>query len=129
MRADLLHSYCYSGCWVSLFANNHVIVSNNSIGQYLDSRKRERTVDSESNGQSFIQFENAKQLMFSNNIIHTIISQSVVRLHNSENCVVADNIITFGEGGNAVAETGECKDNFYRRIKVENSDGFDEYKY
>ncbi|WP_339714283.1 NosD domain-containing protein [Cyclobacterium amurskyense] len=104
-------------------------VSGNSIAQYLDSRKRSKTTDSEPNGQSFIQFDNAKQLMFSNNIVHTLISQTVVRLHNSSNSVVVDNIITFGEGGNAVAETGDSKDNLYRPIDPKDSAPFDKYKY
>lgn len=114
-------------CYVK--QSDNIIVSNNSIGQYLDSRKKTHTVDSVSNGQSFIQFDNAKQLIFTNNIVHTIITQTVVKLHDCSNCVIADNIITFGEGGNAVAETGESQGNFYRRIKVEDSDVFDEYKY
>ncbi|SOE23424.1 copper-binding protein (NosD) [Spirosomataceae bacterium TFI 002] len=104
-------------------------VSNNSITQFLDSKKRTRTVDSEPNGQSFIQFDNSKQLMFSNNIIHSIINQTVVRLHNSSNCVIADNIITFGDNGNAVAETGDSKNNFYRPIDPKTSAPFDKYKY
>lgn len=114
-------------CYVK--QSDNLIVSNNSIGQYLDSRKRTNTVDSVSNGQSFIQFDNAKQLMFTNNIVHTIITQTVVRLQDCSNSVLADNIITFGEGGNAVAETGDCTNNFYRHLKVEDSDEFDEYKY
>lgn len=104
-------------------------VSGNAITQYIDSRKRTRTTDTEPNGQSFIQFDNAKQLMFSNNIVHTLISQTVVRLHNSNNCVIADNLITFGEGGNAVAETGDCSDNYYRPVNPKKSEPFDKYKY
>ncbi len=116
-------SFCY------IKKSDNLNVSGNSIGQYLDSRKRTLTVDSIPNGQSFIQFDNANQLLFSNNIVHTIITQSVIRLHNCSNCVITDNIVTFGEGGNAVAQTGECKDNFYRQNKIENSDVFDDYKY
>ena len=104
-------------------------VSGNSITQYIDSRKRTRTIDAESNGQSFIQFDNAKRLLFSNNIIHTLISQTVVRLNNSSDCVVADNIITFGDGGSAVAETGNCANNYYRPVDPKNSAPFDSYKY
>lgn len=116
-----------SFCYVKNSMNLNV--SDNSITQFIDSRKRTRTTDAEPNGQSFIQFDNAKQLMFSNNIIHTLISQTVVRLHNSRDCVIADNIITFGEGGNAVAETGDCSNNFYRPINPKNSAPFDQYKY
>jgi len=114
-------------CYVKNSINLNV--SGNSIGQYLDSRKRTKTIDTEPNGQSFIQFDNAEQLLFANNIIHTIITQTVLRLHDSKNCVITDNIITFGKGGNAVAETGISKDNFYRKIQVEESDKFDQYKY
>lgn len=116
-------SFCY------IKNSTNLNVSGNSIAQHLDSRKRTKTTDTEPNGQSFIQFDNAEQLMFSNNIIHTIISQTVVRLHNSSNCVVADNIITFGEQGNAVAETGDCNNNFYRPVDPKSSAPFDIYKY
>lgn len=114
-------------CYVKNSSNLNV--SGNSITQFIDSRKRTRTTDTEPNGQSFIQFDNTKRLMFSNNIIHTLISQTVVRLHNSSDCVIADNIITYGENGNAVAETGDCSTNFYRPVDPENSAPFDKYKY
>lgn len=114
-------------CYVKKSTNLNV--SGNSIAQHLDSRKRTRTVDSVANGQSFIQFDNADRLMFSNNIIHTILTQTVVRLHDCRNCVIADNIITCGEGGNAVAETGACEGNFYRKIRPQDSDRFDQYRY
>jgi len=114
-------------CYVK--KSDNLNVSGNSIGQYLDSRKRTITVDSIPNGQSFVQFDNTNQLLFSNNIIHTIITQTVVRLHNCSNCVIADNIITFGEGGNAVAQTGDSKNNFYRLVRIEKSDEFDAFKY
>jgi hypothetical protein len=117
------------GAFCYIKKSDNLIVSSNSIGQYLDSRKRTLTVDSIPNRQTFVQFDNANQLLFSNNIVHTIITQSVVRLHNCSNCVISDNIITFGEGGNAVAQTGECLNNFYRQIKKENSDVFDDYIY
>ena len=68
------------------------------------------------------QFDNSNHLNFSNNIVNTILTQTVVRLHNCSNCLVVDNIITYGEGGNAVAETGDCEGNYYRKIKPENSD-------
>tara|TARA_R110001592_G_scaffold151883_1_gene378795 strand:- start:60 stop:1451 length:1392 start_codon:yes stop_codon:yes gene_type:complete len=117
------------GSFCHVKSSMNLNVSGNSIAQYLDSRKRSKTIDSEPNGQSFIQFDNAKQLMFSNNIVHTLISQTVVRLHNASNCVIVDNIITFAEGGNAVAETGGSKDNLYRPIDPKNSAPFDKYKY
>lgn len=104
-------------------------VTGNAITQYIDSRKRTRTIDETPNGQSFIQFDNANQLMFSNNIVHTLITQTVVRLNNSSNCVITDNIISFGKNGNAVAETGDCSNNYYRPIDPEKSKPFDVYKY
>lgn len=116
-------SFCY------IKNSTNLNVSGNAITQYIDSRKRTLTTDTKPNGQSFIQFDNANQLMFSNNIIHTLISQTVVRLHNSSDCVIADNIITFGESGNAVAQTGDCSNNFYRPINPKNSAPFDKYKY
>ncbi|AWW00917.1 hypothetical protein DJ013_13905 [Arcticibacterium luteifluviistationis] len=116
-------SFCYAK------NSTNLNISGNSITQFMDSRKRTRTTDTEPNGQSFIQFDNAKRLMFSNNIIHTLISQTVLRLHNSSDCVITDNIITYGESGNAVAETGACSNNFYRPIDPKDSAPFDKYKY
>ncbi|MDO6602834.1 NosD domain-containing protein [Arenibacter palladensis] len=116
-------SFCY------IKESNGLNVSGNSITQHIDSRKRTRTIDMEPNGQSFIQFDNSERLMFSNNIIQTLISQTVVRLNNSNNCVVTDNIITYGDGGNAVAETGNSKFNFYRPVDLKKSLQFDVFKY
>lgn len=114
-----------------IYVNNSegLNVTGNSVIHPHDSRKKTITVDELPNGQSFIQFDNCNQLNFSNNIINTQLTQTVVRLHNSSNCVLADNIISFGKGGNAVAETGECSGNFYRKIKMEDSDKFDGFKY
>ncbi len=114
-------------CYVDKSTN--LSVTGNSVAQQLDSRKKSITVDEEPNGQSFIQFDRAENLMFANNIINSIITQTVVRLDNSSDCVVVDNIIRFGEGGNAVAQTGDCKNNFYRTVDPKSSDPFDEYKY
>lgn len=104
-------------------------VTGNSVGHQQDSRKKTITVDLEPNGQSFIQFNKSNQLNFSNNIINTKITQTVIRLHNCKNSVIVDNIISFGKGGNAVAETGECENNYYRPIDPKMSAPFDEYKY
>lgn len=114
-------------CYVQRSTNLNV--TGNSIGHYPDSRKKTLTIDSIPNGQSFIQFDNAEQLNFSNNIIHTNLSQTVVRLHNCRNSVVVDNLIQFGDNGNAVAETGECESNFYRPLKPSDSAPFDVFKY
>ncbi len=117
------------GSFIYTKRSNNLIVNGNSLSHYLDSRKRTTTVDSVANGQSFIQFDNSKQLSFSNNIVNTILTQTVVRLHNCENCVIVDNLISFEKGGNAVAETGECIRNYYRPIEPEKSAPFDNFKY
>lgn len=117
------------GAFIYVQKSKNLNVNGNSLNHALDSRKKSITIDTKSNGQSFIQFDNSDQLIFSNNIIHTKLSQSVVRLHNCSKSVITDNIISFSEGGNAVAETGDCSENFYRKINLEDSDGFDNYKY
>ncbi len=104
-------------------------ITGNTITQQLDSRKKERTIDEEPNGESFIHFDNATRLLFANNIVSTILTQSVVRLNNCRDCLIVDNIITFANGGNAVAQTGNCSGNFYRPIDPEQSAPFDEYRY
>ncbi len=114
-------------CYIKKSSNLNI--TGNTITQYLDSRKKTRTVDTETNGQSFIQFDNAEQLLFSDNIVHTVQTQTVIRLHNAKKCVIADNIITYADGGNAVALTGDCSENFYRPVKPSQSAAFDEYKY
>jgi len=117
------------GAFCHIKNSENLNITGNTISQFLDSRKRTLTVDSIPNGQSFIQFDNAHQLNFSNNIVHTIITQTVLRLHNSSDCVISDNIISFGKGGNAVAETGVCKNNYYRPVDPADSAPFDNYKY
>ena len=117
------------GSFIHARKSTDLIVSNNTITQQLDSRKRERTTDAEPNGESFVQFEQAQRLMFTHNILNTIISQTVVRLESCTDCVVADNIITHAEGGNAVAETGDCARNYYRPIAPEQSAPFNAYIY
>ena len=117
------------GAFCHIRQSDNLTVTGNSIAQYLDSRKRTTTVDTEANGQSFIQFDKADQLIFSNNVVHTILTQTVMRLHDSTHCVITDNIITHAEGGNAIAQTGACSNNFYRAVDPEKSDPFDEYKY
>ncbi len=117
------------GSFCCVKGSNNLSVMGNSVAQQLDSRKRTKTVDKEANGESFIQFNDAENLMFANNIINTILTQSVVRLHDCRDCVVVDNIIRFAEGGNAVAETGESTRNYYRAIDPATSSPFDKYIY
>ena len=61
--------------------------------------------------------------------MHTILTQTVIRLHDARDCVITDNIITHAPGGNAVAQTGACHNNFYRAVDPKKSDPFDAYKY
>lgn len=117
------------GAFCYIRNSENLNITGNTITQFLDSRKRTITIDTIPNGQSFIQFDNAYQLNFSNNIVHTLITQTVVRLHDSRNCVITDNIISFAEGGNAVAETGNCESNYYRPLDPKKSAPFDKYKY
>ncbi|SIS86444.1 copper-binding protein (NosD) [Zobellia uliginosa] len=117
------------GAFCHIKKSSNLAITGNTISQYLDSRKRTKTIDEKNNGLSFIQFDNADQLLFSNNVVHTILTQTVVRLNDSKNCVISDNIITHGKGGNAVAQTGTSNNNYYRPIDPKNSERFDEYKY
>jgi hypothetical protein len=117
------------GAFCHIKKSNNLAITGNTISQYLDSRKRTTTVDTISNGLSFIQFDHADQLLFSNNVVHTILTQTVVRLNNSSNCVITDNIISHGAGGNAVAETGDCINNYYRPVDLANTAAFDKYRY
>ncbi|MEM9080873.1 MAG: right-handed parallel beta-helix repeat-containing protein [Verrucomicrobiota bacterium] len=113
-------------CYVANSEN--LVISGNAIRQELDSRTRTRTIDEKPNGRSFITIENSKNLLFSQNIVHTIQTQTVVRLHNVTNSLITDNLITFGEGGNAVAQTGNSSANLYRPSNPAQSAHFDEFK-
>ncbi len=117
------------GSFCHIDKSENLSVMGNTVTQQLDSRKRSITIDKEANGESFIQFDKAKNLMFANNIINTIITQTVIRLNECSGCAVVDNIIRFGDGGNAVAETGACSENYYRAIDPATSSPFDKYKY
>jgi hypothetical protein len=107
----------------------NLTISGNSVFHDHDSRAHARTVDKCPDGNSFVQFDNCERLLFTDNVLHTQLTQTVVRLHNCRDCMVADNLITHAEGGNAVAQTGECARNFYRRIRPEDSDPFDPFVY
>ena len=107
----------------------NLTITGNSIFHDHDSRVRTLTVDKAPNGNSFIQFENCDRLLFTDNVIHTQLTQTVVRLHNCRDSLVADNLISHAEGGNPVAQTGECNRNIYRRLRPEDSDPFDNYVY
>jgi hypothetical protein len=107
----------------------NVTITGNSVFHDHDSRVRTRTVDDEPNGVSFIQFEDCERVLFTDNVLHTQLTQTVVRLHNCRECLVADNLIRHADGGNAVAQTGTCTANTYRRLRPEDSDPFDTYVY
>ncbi|VGO22693.1 NosD domain-containing protein [Pontiella sulfatireligans] len=115
------------GAFVHVGSSKNLVMNGNSINQEIDSRTKTRTVDVEPNGRAFINIENSENLMFANNVVNTIQSQTVVRLHNVTRAAVTDNIITFGKGGNAVAQTGECFGIFCRPIDPERSAPLDKY--
>ena len=118
-----------SGSFIYVGKSYALNVLGNSIVHPHDSRKKSLTIDDNPNGQSFIQFDNSNHLIFSNNNIITPLNQTVVRLHNCSNSIITNNIIKYGEQGNAVAETGDSQNNFYKTINIKNSDSFDVYKY
>lgn len=99
------------GAFCYIADSENLVVSGNSVKQDIDSRTRTITTDAEPNGRSFIQFDNPLRLNFSNNVVNTTQTQSVIRLHNARDCLLSGNIITFGEGGNGVAETGNSSNN------------------
>lgn len=116
------------GAFCHIGKSENLVMTGNSIKQAIDSRTRTTTASAEPNGRAFINIENSVNLMFANNVVNTIQSQTVVRLHNVRNSVITDNIITFGKGGNAVAQTGECSNNYYRPVDPAASAPFDEFK-
>lgn len=116
------------GAFCHIGSSENLVMMGNSICQAIDSRAKTTTVDEKPNGRAFINIENSKRLMFANNVINTVQTQTVVRLHNVSDSVIVDNIITYGKGGSAVAQTGNCSGNYYRKPAPNNSEAFDEYK-
>ena len=114
--------FCHVG------SSKNLVMMGNTLKQEIDSRTKTRTVDEEPNGRAFINIENSRNLIFSNNAVDTIQTQTVVKLKNVANSVITDNIITFAKGGNAVAQTGSCRGNFYRPLDPKNSAPFDSLK-
>lgn len=114
------------GGFCSVGASRNLAIVGNSINWDIDARVRKRTTDAEPDGRYFIDIRNSKNLMLSTNVIDTVQTQTVVRLHNVRNAVVVDNVITFGEGGSAVAQTGDSAGNFYRPADPAKSAPFDE---
>jgi hypothetical protein len=115
-------AFCYIGG-----PSMNITMTGNSIRHELDSRAKRITIDTEPSGRSFMQFENCERLLLSNNVINTVQTQTVIRLHDCTDCVVTDNIITHGPGGTAVAETGNCCNNYYRPVEPQDSHLFDPY--
>ena len=116
------------GAFCHIGSSKNLVITGNSLKQEIDSRAKTRTVDVEPNGRAFINIENSSNLMFANNVVNTVQTQTVVKLYNVTNSVITDNLITFGEGGNAVAQTGNCSGNYYRRPDPGKSDSFDNYQ-
>ena len=102
-------------------------MTGNSVRWELPAQRRTRTVDEKPNGRAFVNIENSRNLMLANNVFSTKQTQTVVRLHNVSNSAVLDNIITFSDGGNAVAQTGKCVNNTYRPLEPKNSAPFDDF--
>ncbi|VGO18868.1 right-handed parallel beta-helix repeat-containing protein [Pontiella sulfatireligans] len=116
------------GAFCHIGSSKNLVMTGNSINQEIDSRTKTRTVDAAPNGRAFINIEDSENLMFANNVVNTIQSQTVVRLHNVRFSAIIDNIITYGAGGNAVAQTGTCQGNYYRPIDPEKSAPFEPFK-
>lgn len=116
------------GAFCHIGSSENLVMIGNSIRQEIDSRTKTRTIDEKPNGRAFIDIENSKNLMFANNVVNTVQSQTVVRLHNVKDSAILDNLITFGKGGNAAAQTGECSGNVYRPLTPANSIPFDSFK-
>ena len=116
------------GAFCHIGASKNLVMTGNSLKQEIDSRARTRTVDAEPNGRAFITIENSRNLMLADNVINTVQTQTVVKLHNVSDSVITDNLITYAPGGNAVAQTGTCSGNYYRCPDPKKSDPFDGYK-
>lgn len=115
-------AFCYIGG-----PSRNITITGNSLRHEVDSRARTRTIDREPNGRSFVHFEDCERLLLAHNVIDTVQTQTVVRLHNCRDSAVVDNIIQHGEGGSAVAQTGACSGNFYRPVKPQESAAFDAF--
>ncbi len=115
------------GAFCFLADSNDVVLLGNSVRCNLDARAKTRTIDQRSNGRAFVHFERCRNLLVANNTFDTRQSQTVVRLHEVTDSAVIDNLIRYGKGGNAVAETGACRRNLYRPLDPDRSAPFDPY--
>jgi len=120
--AGAVGAFCHIG------RSEELVMNNNSVRWELTAHCKTRTIDKEPNGRAFVNIENSRNLMMANNVFSTRQTQTVVRLHNVSSSAITDNLITFAKGGNAVAQTGKCTNNFYRPIKPSESAPFDEFK-
>ena len=107
--------------------SRNITITGNSLRHEIDSRAKTLTIDDAPNGRAFMHFEDIDGLQLAHNVIDTVQTQTVIRLERCRNCAIADNIIHHGEGGSAVAETGDCEGNFYRPIRLEASAPFDPF--
>ncbi len=99
---------CGAFCRIAGPARN-VTITANSIFQEHDSRTKALTTDVLPDGSCFVQFEQCSNLLFSSNVIDTLITESVIRLVDCENCRISGNIITHGPGGSTIEQSGNCR--------------------
>lgn len=96
---------CGAFCHIAGPARN-VTMTANSVFQEHDSRAKTITTDAAVNGNHFIQFDKCTNLIFADNVIDTLITESVIGLRDCENCRLSGNIITHGPGGQEIETTG-----------------------
>ncbi len=115
------------GGFCHIDGSRDLVMIGNSVRINIDARPRTTTLHEKPNGRAFVNIENSTNFMLANNVFDTIQTQTVVRLHNVTDSAILDNIIRYGKGGNAVAQTGDCRGNTYRPLQPDNSTPFDEY--
>ncbi|MEM6505262.1 MAG: NosD domain-containing protein [Planctomycetota bacterium] len=115
------------GGFCHIKGSKDLVMVGNSVRINIDARAKTVAVDEEPNGRAFVNIENATNLMMANNVFDTIQTQTVVRLHNVSHSAILDNLIHFGKGGNAVAQTGNSTGNTYRPLNPAQSASFDQW--
>ncbi|MGC6455150.1 MAG: NosD domain-containing protein [Coraliomargaritaceae bacterium] len=115
------------GAFVHVGTSKNLVMNDNSIYQEIDSRAKTRTIDAEPNGRAFINIEKSENFLFANNVVNTVQTQTVMRLHGVHRALVVDNIFTFAAGGNAVAQTGESSEIVYRPFDPNRSAPLDQF--
>ena len=117
-KASTAAASCGAFCQIKGPAKN-ITITANSIFQEHDSRTKALTIDPEPDGTSFIHFNECSNLLFSNNVVDTLISNDVIKITHSKNCKFSNNIINNGPGGNMI----NCEDNC-SNICCRNNDNF-----